>query len=148
MKKHISAALCALSLIGAGGAAAQIPEDAVTDIAERFIALQSIYARGDHPVRIITDFNGELAPGGTTRIETRIEEPGVYVFAGVCDAECRNLNLRLYSHDGALIEQDVARDENPIVHIEVLTPGSISIDVEMARCETSSCYYGVAIYRG
>jgi S1-C subfamily serine protease len=69
-----------------------------------------------------------------------------YTFIGACDTDCDDLDFRLYSPSGALLESDVASDDFPTVGVVTQRSGVYKLRVGMARCDTEVCYYAVAAY--
>lgn len=69
-----------------------------------------------------------------------------YVLIGVCDDDCRNLNMKLYDEDGDYIGGDTA--PNPVADLEI-TPRhtqDFTLRMIMRRCTADPCYYGLGVY--
>jgi hypothetical protein len=69
-----------------------------------------------------------------------------YAFVGVCDEDCRDIDLRLYDDNGNLVGSDVGPDRYPLVRVSPRWSGQFQVKVTMANCTSSTCYYGVGIF--
>lgn len=69
-----------------------------------------------------------------------------YVIVGVCDQDCRDIDLRLYDEDGNLIDSDTDSDDKPFVKVRPRWSGQFKIKVTMARCRANYCYYGIGAF--
>ena len=73
-------------------------------------------------------------------------EPGEdYVIMAVCDEDCDDIDLRLFSGT-TLVDEDVEVDDYPVVQVKPTAARSYRLEVVMESCDTSPCRYGVAIY--
>lgn len=87
-----------------------------------------------------------LTPNATDSINFELEADVEYVVIGVCDSDCSDLDLRLKDENGNTIDEDFATDDVPIVEVSPAWTGRFDLDVVMANCSESYCYYGVAIF--
>ena len=78
----------------------------------------------------------------TTRLDL---EPGEYVFVGVCDSDCEDLDLAVYNPSGTLVGSDDEDDDVPVVEIRVVSAGEYSFAASMASCQAETCFYGVRV---
>jgi hypothetical protein len=69
-----------------------------------------------------------------------------YGLVGVCDSDCRDLDLRLYDGNGNLVDADTSPDDTPVVGITPRWSGQFYLRVSMANCRTNYCYYGVGVF--
>lgn len=78
-----------------------------------------------------------------------IELPGGYTYfvLGVCDNDCIDLDLGLYSQAGELLSEDVETDDYPLVGVSVAEKAIYRVKVVMADCSTAPCRYGLGVYR-
>lgn len=74
-------------------------------------------------------------------------EPGQYVFVGVCDGDCEDLDLAVYSPSGTMLGSDVEEDDVPVVEVRVTSAGEYSFAASMASCQADTCFYGVRVLR-
>lgn len=91
---------------------------------------------------------GMLENGGTSYIEVRLEEGVTYVFAGACDQDCSDLDLRLVrADDFETVESDVELHDVPIVRFTAPVTAPYLVGVDMAECSQDVCYFGFRAYR-
>jgi hypothetical protein len=69
-----------------------------------------------------------------------------YVLVGVCDEDCRDIDLSLYDENNNLIDSDTALDDYPMVEVDPKWNGRFKVEVTMANCNASTCYYGVGVF--
>ena len=69
-----------------------------------------------------------------------------YVIAGVCDNDCSDVDLQIFSGDGSKIGEDLDTDDTPVVAFTAQYSGQYRVRVMMATCNTSPCYYGVQVF--
>lgn len=65
---------------------------------------------------------------------------------GDCDEDCRDLNLSVYSSADKPLGEDVLEDNYPVVSFASGANGNVSIEIDMARCETSYCYAAYSVF--
>ena len=68
------------------------------------------------------------------------------MFVGVCDADCSDLDLVLRDARGRVLVQDTLVDDTPVVRYRATATQSATLNVIMASCSTSICYYQVGTY--
>jgi hypothetical protein len=69
-----------------------------------------------------------------------------YGIVGVCDRDCRDLDIALYDSRGNLIASDLGNDDIPAISINMNRSGTYRVRVDMASCNTSNCYYGIGVF--
>jgi hypothetical protein len=69
-----------------------------------------------------------------------------YALVGVCDNDCRDLDLALFDPDGREVDADRKLDDAPVVVATPSVTGQYRVKVVMAQCATSPCFYGIGIY--
>lgn len=69
-----------------------------------------------------------------------------YVVTGVCDEDCKELDLALYAANG--YEVDVAQNAGtaPILRVSPRETMAYNVKVVMRRCRMNPCSYGVAVF--
>lgn len=95
---------------------------------------------------IIAD-GGSLGQGETMTFTVTLQTGSSYMLMGVCDQDCRDLDLALYDGYGNLISADETEDDAPVVDVTVTTGGDFTLEVTMYQCSEDICYYGVGLYR-
>jgi len=69
-----------------------------------------------------------------------------YYILGVCDKDCSDLDLKLYS-SSTLLDEDIMSDNYPLVSVTPSADGRFRVNVIMVGCTVSPCRYGIAIYK-
>jgi hypothetical protein len=69
-----------------------------------------------------------------------------YALVGVCDNDCKDIDLVLYDADGDQVDSDIQNDDVPIVHVTPSETQRYRVKVVMANCQTSPCWYGIGVY--
>ncbi len=92
-------------------------------------------------------FQGRLGNHENETLTIDLQAGRAYAFLGVCDQDCRDMDLRLYDPDGDEIDSDVGDDDWPVVKVASARSGRYTIKVVMASCSTDPCYYGVGAFK-
>lgn len=92
--------------------------------------------------------SGTARDEGSVTFTRRLSAGGRYMIAGVCDADCSDLDLEVRGPNGQNVGADVEADDAPMVAFEATTTGDYTIEVQMASCSTSVCEFGVSILGG
>lgn len=87
---------------------------------------------------------GYMSTDETTTTQLDLD-PGRYVFVGVCDGDCEDLDLAVHSPSGTLLGSDSEDDDVPVIEIDVASAGEYSFTAGMASCRTDTCFYGVRV---
>jgi hypothetical protein len=69
-----------------------------------------------------------------------------YALVGVCDNDCKDIDLVLYDADGDQVDSDIQNDDVPIVQVTPKETERYRVKVIMANCQTNPCWYGVGVY--
>ena len=93
-----------------------------------------------------TPYIGKLSPNHYTVRNLLLNSRTPYSFVGVCDNDCRDLDLELYDENGNLIDKDVQNDDMPEVIVRPKSTGTFKLKVVMENCSESYCYYGVGVF--
>jgi hypothetical protein len=88
---------------------------------------------------------GELGDDATASVTVSLDAGEDYVIVGVCDEDCNDLDLTLYS-GATKVAEDVAEDDAPVLTVSPSSDRTYRISVSMASCSSSPCRYGIAIY--
>jgi hypothetical protein len=86
---------------------------------------------------------GELAQGKEQLIQVTLNGGTSYQLIGVCDTDCKNLDIQLLDANGKEVDKDIEDDDFPIVG--VLASGTYTARVTMTACE-GSCAFGVKAF--
>lgn len=89
---------------------------------------------------------GKLERGESRTISIRLEAGVTYVLVGACDTDCDDVDLRIFTPDGKLLDRDVAADDFPVVTGTPRVSGEHTVRVTMAGCEAPYCYYALGVF--
>lgn len=76
----------------------------------------------------------------------RLQAGELFGIAGTCDSDCDDLNLRLYSPGGVLVESDTRVSDMPLMLYRAQVTGLYRVRVTMSSCSMTPCRYGIAVY--
>ena len=69
-----------------------------------------------------------------------------YVIVAVCDQDCADIDLHLFSPGEDLVGQDTEPDKMPVIELGNVGGGTHRLDVGMHNCSNQPCYYAVGVY--
>ena len=69
-----------------------------------------------------------------------------YRIAGVCDGDCKDIDLALLDGNRNELTSDMLADDVPILDFTPKTTGSYTIKVMMPTCNQDPCYFGLGIF--
>jgi hypothetical protein len=92
------------------------------------------------------DLTGSLRNGQRTDWTIFLVKEVDYRIHGVCDNDCRDLDLILLDERGNEISQDTSTDDIPIVNARPKWTGRFTLRVIMADCKVNPCNYGVRFF--
>jgi hypothetical protein len=87
-----------------------------------------------------------LSHGRSHYITLNLRAGTSYGIVGVCDRDCRDLDIALLDSYGNVIASDLQDDDTPFIRINPNYSGRYRIRVDMANCNTNSCYYGIGAF--
>ncbi|WP_052507824.1 hypothetical protein [Sphingomonas hengshuiensis] len=88
---------------------------------------------------------GELKQGAEQRLTVKLTGGSGYTIVGVCDSDCKDMDIQLLDVSGAEVARDEEEDDFPIV--EAPASGTYTARVAMVSCSASPCAFGVKAYR-
>lgn len=135
--KRIALAAATLLLLLAAKAEAQTVVRTQLDSANVIMARQNFRPVG-------TTQGGALNEGHQSEFSVTLA-PGSYIVAGVCDADCEDLDLTVFG-GGKELASDVLEDHVPMVTFTVARQGSHTFRVAMASCSSEPCGWGARVY--
>lgn len=89
---------------------------------------------------------GQLADDASESLRIPLTGGRRYAIVGVCDEDCSDIDLRIYSPDGTKLAEDIAVDDYPTVLFVAPVSGTYRLSVEMANCRNAPCYWGVQVF--
>ena len=91
-------------------------------------------------------FSSSLSPGQSQDLPAEMSVGYEYQIVGVCDADCTDLDIRVYGGNGGLIAEDTSANNQPNVGVLPSTSGTFSIQVAMYACTVAPCFFAVQLY--
>lgn len=85
---------------------------------------------------------GAFGPGASERASVRLWAGQDYSIAGVCDAGCAGLILRVRDPDGAVIGES----EGAPLHVRPVATGRHEIEARALRCTQARCWFALNVY--
>jgi hypothetical protein len=141
--RFIAAALAAFCLLGATAMAQLVPQPHAAHLARELDVQTAALTREDYALAA-GPLTGEAARGAPGRINVRLWAGQDYVFAGVCDANCGDLDLRLDDPMGEVV--GAAAGATPVLRVTPQMTGQHAIGVTAPRCRAATCWFAVNVY--
>jgi hypothetical protein len=91
-------------------------------------------------------FIGSLGNGGYNDITLNVRDGVSYAIVGVCDSDCRDIDLELYDDNGNRIVADTGSNDTPGVRFTPRWSARFTIRVTMASCSNAPCRYGIGFF--
>ncbi|MCU0882018.1 MAG: hypothetical protein MUF14_05035 [Hyphomonadaceae bacterium] len=88
-----------------------------------------------------------LSQGESESFTLQLNPGRDYVFVGVCDADCSDMDLQLQDSRGNELASDFAVDDTPVIRFS--TPRAVPnarLTVSMAACSVPPCFYQVGSF--
>lgn len=92
-------------------------------------------------------FTGTLKESEMENVLFELDGGGTYVVLGVCDNDCKDLDLKLLNASGREIDSDVQEDDAPVVAVAPTRNERHTVQAIMADCGKSPCRYGLGVFR-
>jgi hypothetical protein len=89
---------------------------------------------------------GSLRDDASEFFSLELDAGKSYAVVGVCDGDCTDMDLQLFSPEGQQMSSDMKTDDVPIVEAHPTQTARYRVKVLMAACTTSPCFYGVGVY--
>lgn len=89
---------------------------------------------------------GSLREGQTRTFTIRLDAGRTYHLGGVCDEDCRDLDISLHDNRGNLIDQDESDDDVPVVAVTPRNTGRFRVTVRMYACDQEPCEFGLMVF--
>ncbi|HMA38582.1 MAG TPA: hypothetical protein VKP10_00805 [Gemmatimonadales bacterium] len=89
---------------------------------------------------------GSLADDDNDSFTLTLHAGTAYALVGVCDNDCKDLDLVLYDADGNQVDSDVQADDVPILQVTPSETMRYRVKVIMATCSANPCWYGIGAY--
>jgi hypothetical protein len=69
-----------------------------------------------------------------------------YKIVAVCDADCSDMDMKIYDGSGGMADQDVEDDDTPIVNITPSSSGEYALWLKMYDCSVNPCVSAIVVY--
>lgn len=89
---------------------------------------------------------GMLKQGEAEDVPVDLVGGARYVVVGVCDNDCKDLDLALRDRSGREVDRDVERDDYPMVAVQPSRDERYSVRALMAQCGSNPCRYGFGVF--
>lgn len=134
--------LATAGLVAAGMTPAVAQQSAIDAQLTRLSAAMD----GRNMAQASRDLTGSLRNGQRTDWTIFLVKEVDYRIHGVCDNDCRDLDLILLDERGNEISQDTSTDDIPIVNARPKWTGRFTLRVLMEDCKVNPCNYGVRFF--
>jgi hypothetical protein len=91
-------------------------------------------------------YTGELREDQEESVAVELDRGRTYVILGVCDTDCKDLDLRLHNPAGKEVATDVEVDDYPAVAAAPAKTEKYMVRAIMARCGAAPCRYGFGVF--
>ena len=89
---------------------------------------------------------GSLRDDANEYFSLELDAGKSYAVVGVCDEDCTDIDLQLFSPEGQQVDSDMQTDDVPVVDVQPTVTARYRVKVSMATCSTSPCFYGVGVF--
>ncbi len=76
----------------------------------------------------------------------RLDRDYDYALMGVCDQDCKDIDIKLYDNNGNLVDADTKPDDTAYIHYEPGRNGLFHIEVNIPACTEWKCTYGIGVF--
>ncbi|MCR5221099.1 MAG: hypothetical protein K6E31_08955 [bacterium] len=90
---------------------------------------------------------GSLRDSDVGGYKIRLEADNEYLITGICDDDCKDLDLLLLDSGDKLIKGDVDKDDHPSIHITPKRTDTFTLGIKMSSCSVSPCHYGIIVMK-
>ena len=142
LTKGLIRILATVGLVAAGMTPAVAQQSAIDAQLNRLSATME----GRNMAQATRDLTGSLRNGQRTDWTIFLVKEIDYRIHGVCDNDCRDLDLILLDERGNEISKDTSTDDIPIVNARPKWTGRFTLRVIMEDCKVNPCNYGVRFF--
>jgi hypothetical protein len=89
---------------------------------------------------------GSLRDDASEYVTLELDAGKSYAVVGVCDEDCTDVDLQLFSPEGQQVDSDMLTDDVPIVDAQPTLTARYRVKIVMATCSTSPCFYGLGVF--
>lgn len=89
---------------------------------------------------------GKLADGKTDSWTFPLTRGQEYLIIGVCDNDCKDVDLVVKDSNGNAFVKDEDVDDTPVTRFKVTSSGRFTVEVGMADCGDDPCFFGFGLF--
>lgn len=114
-----------------------------TNIRDMLAQASSQFAQGAAPLAGMEDVVVAIQPGTDHQFPVSLQSGVNYVFVGVCDADCHNVDLELLNGTtGEVVGSDLLDDDYPVVNFTSPDNARYFVRLILRNCAQAPCYIG------
>jgi hypothetical protein len=91
-------------------------------------------------------YTGSLRENQHEDVNVELDGGRTYVIVGVCDNDCKDVDIRLLNRGGREVEKDVEADDYPAVSVQPSRDERYTVRMIMATCNSQPCRYGFGVF--
>jgi hypothetical protein len=150
-KRTNVAAVCGVLLglcwAGASGAAAPEGEDTPEAIVQKQLDTLGPTLREEGYRIVESSGTRSMNEKESYTLTAQLPAGETFTALGVCDGDCLDLDIEVFSPSGALLSEDTLDDDVPVVEFETEAAGLHRVKVTMFRCDAAPCFFATNLYR-
>ncbi len=135
----------AAATVAAVAALALVPATAKAQSVIDQITTQTVQVMGYAGLRLNSHRDGNLNNHQYGEYTVQVPAGETVVFAGICDGDCSDVDLKI-SMNGRSLGEDVLDDDAPIVMLQGFSGGQVTVRVEMPACSVDPCAFRVMVF--
>ena len=89
---------------------------------------------------------GRLKNSETENWNITLHAGNTYQITGVCDGDCKDIDLALLDANRKELVNDTSADDVPILSYAIRTTGVYTVTVTMYQCSQDPCYFGLGVF--
>ena len=88
----------------------------------------------------------KLPADGSDTFSLTLKKETDYVLVSACDADCSDLDIKVYDENDNEVAQDTTVDDLAMVSVTPRWTGQFRIEITMFSCDDDPCYYGIGVF--
>lgn len=142
--KKVLAAVCGLALLAAAPTA--FAQNQYETAVRGYLDSQHQIA-GYSKDRGTADWVGALRSGQPQYWEIQLARGAQYQIVGVCDTDCKDVDMEVFDSRGNSVGSDTLADDYPRVSFTPAASGTYSVKIWLHQCTTEPCYAAARVLR-
>lgn len=142
--KKLLAAICGVALLSAAGTASA--QNNYEQAVRNNLNSQHQVA-GYSQDRGTSDWVGALRSGQPQYFEVQLARGANYMIVGVCDGDCKDVDMEVYDARGNSVGSDTLADDYPRVSVTPSASGTYSVKIWLHQCSVEPCYAAARVLR-